>query len=376
MPGPLPGPWRVTAWTRQISPVLPPPFALIEMAVLLAVVLLEYFWDGFPALTRINPHPYWIAVLLLSLQYGTVSGLIAASLAIIGTVLIGMPEADIEERYFSYLVRVWTQPVLWLLAALLLGTFRARQIEQRDELLHQAENLRIRGATLLDYSNNLRARCTMLERRLATRESSESSQLLAALARLGEAAPGRWASALSEALAAGFPKSQISLYAIDGGPARLILTHGQSANSPPIQAEIDATHPLVASVAGAGHSVSVLDPADDAALSGQGVAAVPVFANGTGASRGRVVGILKADMLPPSQIDAATVRRLAVIASYLAPAMQLGALAPVADAGRPNRLAGGGPLEDAIPTVRKWRLLKWLPGGRADAASEPDGNHG
>ena len=374
--GPLTSaPW-LTGWTRQLSPVLPPPFAVIEMAALLAVVLLEYLWEGFPALTRINPHPYWIAILLLSLQYGTVSGLIAASLAIVGTVLIGMPEPDIEERYFSYLIRVWTQPVLWLLAALVLGTFRARQIEQRNELLRQAENLRIRGTTLLDYSNNLRARCTMLERRLATRESGDSGQMLAALSRLKEAAPGRWAPALSEALTAGFPKSQISLYAVDGGHARLILTHGQAPTGPPPPSEIDVNHPLVAAVAGAGRSVSVLDPADDAALTGQGVAAVPVFASGTGAGRVSVIGILKADVLPPGQIDTSTARRLAVIASYLAPAMQLGSLAAVADPGRPSRVTAGGMLEDAIPTVRKWRLLKWLPGGRAGAASDPDTDHG
>ena len=242
------GPAGLQLWLGQASPVLPPAFALVEMAVLVALVLLEYFWDGFPNLTRINPHPYWIAVLLLSLQYGTVSGLIAASIAIIGTVLIGMPEPDIEERYFNYLIRVWTQPVLWLLVAMLLGTFRARQIEQRDELLLQAENLRMRGATLLDHATNLRARCTMLERRIAMRETTDTSKLLSALARLSDAGPGRWADALDATLSAGFPKSQISLYAIDGASARLVVTHRAAGIVSEVVNEIGADHLLLTSI--------------------------------------------------------------------------------------------------------------------------------
>ena len=379
------------SWARRLSPVVPPPLALLEMGLLLALVLLEYFVDGFPALTRINPHPYWIAVLLLSLQYGTVSGLMAASIAIIGTVLIGMPEPDIEERYFNYLVRVWTQPVLWLLVALLLGTFRARQIEQRDELQLQVENFRTRSATLLDHATNLRTRCSMLERRLATRETSDTGQLLAGLARLGEAEPGRWASALKATLTAGFPKSQISLYSVDGEKVRLVLTHGQTPDvqMPP---DIEPGHPLIAAVAGAGRAVSVLEPSDDAALRGLGVAAVPVFADDGASSRSRVIGILKADMLAPGQIDGSTTRRLAVIAAHLAPALQHRLVSPVASqtsksseadpaAARAPRTDGVAMLEDAIPTVRRWRMLRWLPGGRQATADpfvqqKPDSNDG
>ncbi len=114
--------------------VLPPRMAFVELAIFALIILLEWQFDQFPDITRINPHPYWIAVLLLSLQYGTVAGLASAGLAILGQVLIGLPEPDIEERYFNYLIRVWTQPVLWLLVALLLGAFRSRQIEKREYL--------------------------------------------------------------------------------------------------------------------------------------------------------------------------------------------------------------------------------------------------
>ena len=363
----LPGS-HVGGWARRVSPVLPPALALIEMAVLAAVVLAEYFWEGFPSLTRINPHPYWIAILLLSLQYGTVSGLLAAGLAIVGTVLIGMPEPDIEERYFNYLIRVWTQPVLWLLTAMLLGSFRARQIEQRDELLLQAENLRMRGATLLDYATNLRTRCTMLERRIAMRETADTGQLLSALSRLGEGEQGRWAAAYNAVLDAGFPKSQISLYAIDGGSARLITTPRQMGA--PAPAEIDAGHPLFAAVVGAARPLCVIDPDDDGALRGIGVAAVPVFSDEP-AGTPRVIGLLKADLLPPAQIDASTTRRLSVVAAYLAPVLQRRQLSPVSLST--DAVSAVVPdVEAGAPPLRRWRLLKVFQGGRSAAAARPE----
>lgn len=381
---------RASSRFTQASSVLPPRFAVLEMSLLVVLIVLEYLWEGFPSLTRFNPHPYWIAVLLLSLQYGTVSGLVTASIAIIGTVLIGMPEPDIEERYFNYLIRVWTQPVLWLLVALLLGAFRARQIEQRDELLEQVENLRMRGATLLDHSNNLRARCTMLERSLAMRETVDTGQLLASLARLGDAEPGRWARSLHAALDAGFPKSQVSLYAVDGSGARLVLSHQRSLGdaAPAPVAELAINHPLFAAVVTAGRSVSVIEPADDAALRGIGVAAVPVLA-----SDARVIGLLMADVLPASQIDASTTRRLSVVAAFLAPALQRGLLSSVAgvdpsasgDGGNRTSKSGravsampalAAVTPDSDPAVRRWRLLNWLPGRRAQMIDRTEGNDG
>ncbi len=357
-----------------MSPVLPPRLAIVEMGLLIALVAAESAIDGFPAITRINPHPYWIAVLLLSLQYGTVSGLMAAGIATLGTVLIGMPEPDIEERYFNYLIRVWTQPVLWLLVAMVLGTFRARQIEQRDDLRVQVDNLKTRGTTLLDHNTNLRARCAMLERHIATRDTTDAGHLLAALGRLGEAEPGRWVLALKAALLAGFPGAQISLYACDGGRARHVLTHGGGDATPIAAAEIDVDAALLTALLREGRPLSVLASGDDDTLRGYGVAAVPIFnevgAESAGSPAGtgrRVIGFLKVDVMAPHQIDAALTRRLAVIAAHLAPALQQGRVTAVAGGGMASSGTPAAAVDEAIPTVKRWRLLRGLLGGKPAA---------
>ena len=89
---------------RPGLPVLPPLMALVEILVLMVVPgLLDYFWTGFPSLAETQPHFFWLPVLLLSLQYGTVSGLLAAGVAITITALLGWPDQEVGENHFNYL---------------------------------------------------------------------------------------------------------------------------------------------------------------------------------------------------------------------------------------------------------------------------------
>ena len=103
---------------------------------------LDHFWPSFPTLSQMQPHFFWLPVLLLSLQYGTVSGLLAAGVAIVLTAWLGWAEQEVGENHFNYLLRISTQPMLWLVAALLLGQFRLRQIEQAGwQLLGMIEQM-------------------------------------------------------------------------------------------------------------------------------------------------------------------------------------------------------------------------------------------
>jgi hypothetical protein len=207
---------EVLSRVRSAVPVLPPRLAVVEVFILLVVpAFLEWAWPPFPDFTTFQPHPYWIAVLILSLQYGTVSGLLAAAVAIIASVLIGLPEPDIGEKHFAYLIRIWTQPVLWISAALLLGHFRMRQIERRNELARLVDELQRRSKTLADQAMGLQTRCMTLERRLATRPSSETGALLDALALVPTADSGRFRGTFSAIIDAAFPGTSASLYQLN-----------------------------------------------------------------------------------------------------------------------------------------------------------------
>lgn len=305
---------------RLRLPVLPPTTAILEIIVLLGIpAALDYFWPAFPSLSDMQPHVFWLPVLLLSLQYGTVSGLAAASVAILLSALLGWPDQEVGENHFSYLLRIWAQPVLWLLAALVLGQFRMRQIEQKQALARELADMASQRTAIADYATNLRGRCEALEREIACQRLPSAHALLDALAR---ARSGRTdaGGALAECMALAFGPCRASLYASEVDGLRLVASHGTDASAGAREA-YPAGHPLDAIVVRDGRELSVLVPGDEAVLGPDGLVAVPVLSP----ADNRVAGVLKIDAMDASELDAGTSLRLAVVAMQLAPLVTAGA---------------------------------------------------
>lgn len=346
------------------SSIVPPRLALVELGVFALIVLLEWGFEPFPDLTRISPHPYWIAILLLSLQYGVISGLIAAGIAIIGAVLIGLPPPDVDERYFNYLLRVWSEPILWLLVALLLGTFRTRQIEKVRWLVGEAQDLEARGAAVVAHAANLKARITMLERALAVRDVTPQGRLLSALAALSEARAGRWAEDFATAADLAFPGAALTVHVADEGGFHAILRHRWPAVAAWRQ-DIPADAPLARAILPGDRRLNALARADEDLLGSDGIVAVPIRAL-DGDGKARVVGMLKIESAAPSLLDQDSAARLAVLAAHVAPALSRGGLQIV-----PRSATGGDEVGDAERGSRPVhvRALRWLAGGRDHTGS-------
>ncbi len=344
-------------WTGL--PVLPSRMALIELGVLVAVILLERFVDPFPDLSRMNPHPYWIFVLLLSLQYGTVSGLLAAIVSIIGTIVLGLPEADIGESYFEYLVRVWTQPVLWLVMALMLGSFRMRQIEFRDDLLREVDDLQSRGVALVDHAKHLKARCDALERELAASADPEAQRVLDAVARLARVSEGDGEAAFRSAMSLAFPNAQASVFLVRPDGWSLAYSSGWPERAR-WKTSFGPSEPLVEAVAVERRALSILAAKDDAVLAGQGQFAVPILADG-GA---RTVGFVKVEAMPAAQIGPATVERLSLVARQLGLSLgrDIAAGAPAQPAREPSLAQQG-----LSAAVRYLPRIRWRSGNEVTA---------
>jgi polysaccharide biosynthesis protein PelD len=343
-------------WQGAGLPVLPPGNALVELLVLLVVpILLEWLLPTFPDLTQIQPHPYWFPILLLSLQYGTVSGFLAAIVAIIGAWLIGWPEQDIGENHFQYLVRIWTLPVLWIGTALILGQFRMRQIMQKIELQRQVEELKRDQATLAGYANRMRLRCDELERSMTARATPDAVRLVDALAALRSAKVSNIEATFRQCMHALLPEGQASLFVANGDGLTLVASFGWPRNAR-WGRSLDASAPLTRAVLRDMRAVSALHPGDELVLAGEGLIAVPAMLPG----RTEIVGMLKAEDLDPGNFIPATVGRLEVLAAAFAEVLAdcaHGRLTPVYEHRRS--------VHDVVPRVRPWRQMRWSPGSAA-----------
>ena len=338
----------IASWARMRSwqgtsglPVLPPVGALLELAVMVALIVI-IDW-AFPTLgfMTLEPSPFWLPVLLLSLQYGTVAGLLAAAAATAAYVFNGVAEQAVGENFFSYLLRIWALPILWLGVALVLGQFRLRQIAEKQELRQNLTKRTHEAQRLSGYAKDLEARCQTLERHMTTRTAAAVKPVLDALAKVAD--PAADLQAVLDTIAHSiWPGSQVSVSAVTRDGCQIIARSGW-----PDQAlwpeEIATGHLLYRAIVNERRPVSILFRGDEQVLDGLGIAAHPILTFDTS----RVAGMLKIEMIDPRFLDDETAAHLAMIARLLAPAVPETRVV-TANAG-PRALAGISRL------ARRWK---------------------
>ncbi len=357
---------RLKSWQSAIwQPVLPPLGAVIELAALTLLLLTIDWMLPNVDLADIEPSPYWLPVLLLSLQYGTVAGLLAASVATAVYVFNGFPEQAIGENLFTYLLRIWALPILWVGASLILGQFRLRQIEMKQNLRRELDLRSAEAKSLAGYNSALESRCKRLERQLAVNAAGEPSGVLDALAHFSAADAGM-AESFDALVRTILPGATASLYAATPFGFTLIARSGAEASAA-WPAEIEASHPLARHLNGERRTVSVFNKGDEALLFqggiDHGLVAHPVLAP----DASRVVGLIKIEAADPRLIDANTGARLGVVAKLAAPALAEPRIVvnneerDIVHGARQNELTKG------------WRQLTWRVITSDESAAVPQG---
>jgi polysaccharide biosynthesis protein PelD len=360
------------AWSRHKGwgttkglPVLPPAGAMIELAVLI-VLIVAIDW-AFPALgfTTLEPSPFWLPVLLLSLQYGTVAGLLAAAAATAAYVFNGVAEQAVGENFFSYLLRIWALPILWIGVALVLGQFRLRQIAEKQVLRQDLAKRTAEAERLTSYSNDLAARCRRLERELTTRTAAPVKPVLDALAKFADPA-GSLSAALDSVTTTLWPGAQISVSAVTPSGCEVLATSGW----PPTASwatEIAATHPLYRAMAAERRPVSILFRGDEIVLSGHGMAAQPIISP----DGSRVLGMFKIEKIDPALLDNGSAAQLSLLSQLLALALAEPRMVVA------NDIMGQASSEPLLARMtRGWKLKHWRTGNQVSGSvqlPDPDG---
>jgi hypothetical protein len=351
------------------SAVLPPPSALVEIVAVVGAIVVGDRLLPDAGLLDLKPSLLWLPVLLASLHYGTVGGIVAAGLAIVSVVVLGLPEPEVGENHFAYLLRIWAEPMLWIAAAVLLGHFRLRQITERNELGEELVAIAQQRDALAEHAAALRDRCHALERALASRTEVHGPAVVSALSRvLDDGEPA--AEAACRAIAQALPGALASVFLIgDGGVARRVAAVGWPADGH-YAPRFGAGHPLREAVIVEQRSVSVLDAEGERALAGEGLMAVPIV----GSTGGPAIGLVKIEAAPAEAIQPATLEMLEAVALVLRVALEAEARSPVGETvrsvDRPGRQRPAGGLVARLHSVAPLRELAGEESSRVRAASE------
>lgn len=179
---------------------LPTRAGVIELVVLFGLlIIIDRLMMQPGDFAKLQPHPYWLPVVLLSLQYGTADGVLAAATAILVNLALGWSSQGIAEDYYRYLMRVWSVPVAWILTAVVIGEVRTRQRSRMTELVGALYQTRKQSADITIHCQRLEEKIQRLERGFATDEAFSLDGLATALRELHTTAAPDWTAALARA---------------------------------------------------------------------------------------------------------------------------------------------------------------------------------
>lgn len=289
--------------------------AIFESVIFYAVLLLIdlVFMDG----TRfwgVAPHPFWLPVLILTMHYGTNAGIIASVLGTVFLLLGNVPEQTMNQDLYEYVGSIVVQPILWFLAALILGELRMRHIRERDQLRAKVYQLQDQSKTIGDAYQRLQNVKMELERRIATHMKSVVSLYDAAKA-IENLNDKDIYQSIGQIVKNIVNPDKFSIYLEDGKESNTFSLVSQEGwgEGDKYQTSFDATTSLYKALVADQEVICVSNPEHQQIIGDQGIMAGPLFDK----DQGRVIGFIKVEQLPFMDLTFSTIENFKVLCDWL-----------------------------------------------------------
>jgi len=291
--------------------ILKLPF-LREVLFLFAAVLVVdlYFFVG-DRFLGVHPHRFFFIVLLVSVQYGALEGLVSALLATATLVVGNLPEQTFSENIYDYIFHTWHQPVIWIVTSIILGGFRDRYIEEQ-KILQKKWDHSLRQVKIFSKACEI---SDIERKRLETHVSGQSSFLLSlhqTALDMGAVGEEQVFDNILEITQRVTKSKQCSWYVLDNAVLESNSQFGWEMDAPYART-FNALSPLFEQVIRHKRFLEITNPEDEEILDGQGMLAGPIIHPGTK----KVYGMLKIERMDFLSLNAQSVQTFKQLCDWL-----------------------------------------------------------
>ncbi len=287
--------------------------ALIEIVVYLGVMLaLDYFIFGGDRFRDVSPHPFWPLVLLLSAQYGTAEGLLAAAAATLALLLGGVPQQTITEDMYQHLFGIVKNPLLWSVSAVVLGEVRMRHVREAQHLEIGMENTSAKTADLSKAYERLQAVRSSLESRIAG-QIRTGMTMYQAMRALDRTDPNEVLMGVAETVNAVMNPEKFSVYLLSDDAMEIVLGQGW-AQDDSYSRSFRSNSLLFKEIVGRQRFLCAVNEDDQKVLGPEGLLAGPLMDDKTG----DIVGMLKIEKLGFMDLHFSNVQTFRVLCDWIA----------------------------------------------------------
>ncbi len=285
--------------------------ALLEILIfIVAAFLIDYFLFDGTRFRQVEPHPFWIIVLLVSVQYGTRMGIVSAVAASALFIVGNIPEQTLEQNMHQWFFSAYKLPILWLVSSIVVGEISVRRISARRQLREQLDDRVKREATLLKSFNNVNYLKEKLEVRIAGQSRTARKALKAA--RDMESLEPMQVLIKSQMLVENMLEPEkYSVYIFKNKKLELVFEKGWNGDE--FAKEFEADSPLYKAITADWKILNVTNADDEIILDQQGVLAGPLIVPRTG----EVVGMLKIEKHDFSQLSLNTIKDFNSICQWI-----------------------------------------------------------
>ena len=290
--------------------------AIIEMVVGLVVLTAidVALMDGTRFWT-VNPHPFWIVVLLIAAQYGTAEGLLAAVLSTVFLLVGNIPAAQEGMAHFTYIYTLSINPILWLIGGWVLGELRQRHVRERAHLLRELDDSQQREDLISESYSFVKGRKESLEIQVSGQLASSVEAYRAAKS-VETLDPKSVMQGVERLVKSVLGPQKFSLYLFHDNKLSATIIHGWSSADKYAQ-EIDSFSPIYQAVVGQRDLLVVANEQHEVSLDGQGILAGPIL----DPDSGRVIGMLKIEQLDFTSLSLNTVETFRALTEWIGTAL-------------------------------------------------------
>ena len=290
--------------------------ALVEMLLgLVVLTLIDHFLFSGNRFWNVNPHPFWMVVLLIAAQYGTGEGLIAAIAATLFYLVGNIPAQGDGMSHYDWLFSLSINPILWLVGGWILGELRQRHIRERNVLLKEVEESHQREDLISSSYNFVKNRKESLEVQVSGQLLSSIDAYRAAKS-VETLDPKSVMQGVERLVTSVMGPQKFSLYLFHENKLSATIIHGWAADDKFSQ-EIDSYSPLYQAVVGQRELLVVANEQHEISLDNQGIIAGPIM----DPDSGRVIGMLKVEQMDFTSLSLNTVETFRALSEWIGTAL-------------------------------------------------------
>ncbi len=286
--------------------------ALLEIAVFTLIFLVfDIFFGGGDRFVDVSPHPLWVLVIVIAVQYGTSEAIIAAVVSSIFLLLGNLPTQVLNQDMYDYLFQVFHLPLLWLVSAVLVGAIRGRHVREREYLQKELHNAYEDNRIIAESYSSVKTLKEKLELKISGQLRGAVSTFRAAKS-IEKNNPTAVLQGVQELIRSTMQPEKFSVYNLTKEGLVPSITYGWSSNDS-YKEVYTAQDALYQSVIANQQTLCVANADHQAILSGQGVLAGPIIDK----ESGEISGMLKIEEIGFLDLNLSTIETFHAICEWV-----------------------------------------------------------